>query len=78
MTEDLPAADETFNHFASVYFEFLFILCFYRCQCVVKLLEALPTVGEEVKDKTSRCAFYLSLLFKLARQKSITRKCESY
>lgn len=55
----------------------LYWVFFYRCQCVVKLLEALPTVGEEMRDKTSRCAFYLSLLFKLARQKSITRKCES-
>lgn len=53
------------------------VFFFYRCQCVVKLLEALPTVGEEMRDKTSRCAFYLSLVFKLARQKSITRKCES-
>nr|XP_046269206.1 DNA-directed RNA polymerase I subunit RPA49 [Scatophagus argus] len=44
------------------------------CLCVMKLLESIPTVGEEMRDKTSRCAFYLSLLLKLARQKSITRK----
>lgn len=45
-----------------------------RCQCVLKLLESLPVLGEEMRDKTSRCAFYLSLLFKLGRQKSISRK----
>lgn len=29
MTEDLAAASETFNHFSSVYFDFLFVLCFF-------------------------------------------------
>uniref|UniRef100_A0A671UER9 RNA polymerase I subunit E n=1 Tax=Sparus aurata TaxID=8175 RepID=A0A671UER9_SPAAU len=43
------------------------------CLCVVKLLENMPTVGD-TRDKTSRCAFYLSLLLNLARQKSISRK----
>lgn len=43
---------------------------------MLKLLESLPDLGEEMRDKTSRCAFYLSLLFKLGRQKSISRKCE--
>ncbi|XP_040001857.1 DNA-directed RNA polymerase I subunit RPA49 [Xiphias gladius] len=43
------------------------------CQCVVKHLEKMPTVGE-VKERVARCAFYLSLLLKLARQRSITRK----
>lgn len=55
----------------------LFLLCFHsRCLCVMKLLENMATIGEEMRDKMSRCAFYLSLLLKLARQKSITRKCE--
>ncbi|XP_070773875.1 DNA-directed RNA polymerase I subunit RPA49 [Enoplosus armatus] len=43
------------------------------CLCVVKHLENMATVGE-AGDKTARCAFFLSLLLKLARQKSITRK----
>ncbi|XP_070683983.1 DNA-directed RNA polymerase I subunit RPA49 [Pempheris klunzingeri] len=41
--------------------------------CVTKLLETMPAEGE-ARDKTTRCAFYLSLLLKLARQKSISRK----
>lgn len=44
------------------------------CLCVVKLLENMPTAVEEARDKTARCAFYLSMLLKLARQKNITRK----
>uniref|UniRef100_A0A3Q3WC12 Uncharacterized protein n=1 Tax=Mola mola TaxID=94237 RepID=A0A3Q3WC12_MOLML len=44
------------------------------CQCVLKLLENMPTVDEELREKISRCAFYISLLLKMARQKSITRK----
>ncbi|KAK2816990.1 hypothetical protein Q5P01_025181 [Channa striata] len=43
------------------------------CLSVVKHLENMPTEGE-ARDKIARCAFYLSLLLKLARQKSITRK----
>ncbi|KAI3353241.1 hypothetical protein L3Q82_019785 [Scortum barcoo] len=43
------------------------------CLCVVKLLENMPAEGE-AREKTARSAFYLSLLLKLARQKSITRK----
>ncbi|KAI4832218.1 hypothetical protein KUCAC02_015192 [Chaenocephalus aceratus] len=43
------------------------------CLSVVKHLENLPSVGE-ARDKISRCAFYLSLLLNLARQRSITRK----
>ncbi|XP_036950371.1 DNA-directed RNA polymerase I subunit RPA49 [Acanthopagrus latus] len=41
--------------------------------CVVKLLESMPTASD-TRDKTSRGAFYLSLLLNLARQKSISRK----
>ncbi|XP_044047609.1 DNA-directed RNA polymerase I subunit RPA49 [Siniperca chuatsi] len=41
--------------------------------CVVKHLENMATVGE-ARDKRARCTYYLSLLLKLARQKSITRK----
>ncbi|AWP05670.1 putative DNA-directed RNA polymerase I subunit RPA49 isoform 2 [Scophthalmus maximus] len=44
-----------------------------RCLCVVAHLENMPGVGE-ARDKVARCAFYLSLLLKLARQKSLTRK----
>ncbi|XP_041838925.1 DNA-directed RNA polymerase I subunit RPA49 [Melanotaenia boesemani] len=44
-----------------------------RNQCIIKHLENLATVGE-ARDKTSRCAFYLSMLLKLARQKNVTRK----
>nr|XP_020452660.1 DNA-directed RNA polymerase I subunit RPA49 isoform X2 [Monopterus albus] len=40
---------------------------------VVKHLESMPAVGE-ARDKIARCAFYLSLLLKMARQKSISRK----
>ncbi|XP_040891426.1 DNA-directed RNA polymerase I subunit RPA49 [Toxotes jaculatrix] len=41
--------------------------------CIVKHLENMPDVGE-ARDKVARCTFYLSLLLKLARQKSVTRK----
>ncbi|XP_058497134.1 DNA-directed RNA polymerase I subunit RPA49 [Solea solea] len=41
--------------------------------CVLKHLEKMPTL-DDARDKIVRCAFYLSLIFKLARQKSITRK----
>ncbi|XP_030580710.1 DNA-directed RNA polymerase I subunit RPA49 [Archocentrus centrarchus] len=44
-----------------------------RCLSVVKHLENLPTEAEN-RDKMARCSFYLSLLLKLAREKSITRK----
>ncbi|KAM6939925.1 DNA-directed RNA polymerase I subunit RPA49 [Xenentodon cancila] len=40
---------------------------------VVKHLENLPTVGKD-REKIARCAFYLSLLLKLSRQRSVTRK----
>ncbi|KAM4751489.1 LOW QUALITY PROTEIN: DNA-directed RNA polymerase I subunit RPA49 [Anableps anableps] len=40
---------------------------------VVKHLENMPAVGE-ARERTARCAFYLSLLLKLARQKNIPRK----
>ncbi|XP_037619721.1 DNA-directed RNA polymerase I subunit RPA49 [Sebastes umbrosus] len=43
------------------------------CLCVVKHLENMPTVGE-ARDNISRCAFYLSMLLKLARQRNINRK----
>ncbi|XP_047434599.1 DNA-directed RNA polymerase I subunit RPA49 [Mugil cephalus] len=43
------------------------------CLCVVRHLENLPTTGEE-REKMARCAFYLSMLLKLSRQKSINRK----
>ncbi|KAK5866063.1 hypothetical protein PBY51_020280 [Eleginops maclovinus] len=43
------------------------------CLCVVKHLENMPSLGE-ARDKISRCAFYLSMLLNLARQRSITRK----
>ncbi|KAM7008956.1 DNA-directed RNA polymerase I subunit RPA49 [Tautogolabrus adspersus] len=43
------------------------------CLSVLKFLENLPAEGE-ARDKTARCAFYLSLLLKLARLRSITRK----
>ncbi|KAF3852136.1 hypothetical protein F7725_005491 [Dissostichus mawsoni] len=46
------------------------------CLSVVKHLENLPSVGE-ARDKISRCAFYLSLLLNLARQRSITRKVQN-
>uniref|UniRef100_A0A8C2WAU2 RNA polymerase I subunit E n=1 Tax=Cyclopterus lumpus TaxID=8103 RepID=A0A8C2WAU2_CYCLU len=39
--------------------------------CVLKHLENMATVGE-ARDRVSRCAFYLSILLKLARQKYIT------
>ncbi|XP_019955935.2 DNA-directed RNA polymerase I subunit RPA49 [Paralichthys olivaceus] len=41
--------------------------------CVVKHLKNMPT-ADEARDKVACCTFYLSLLLKLARQKSITRK----
>ncbi|XP_056264870.1 DNA-directed RNA polymerase I subunit RPA49 [Pseudoliparis swirei] len=41
--------------------------------CVLKHLENMPTVGE-ARDRVLRCTFYLSMLFKLARQKFITNK----
>ncbi|TNN78749.1 DNA-directed RNA polymerase I subunit RPA49 [Liparis tanakae] len=41
--------------------------------CVLKHLDNMPTVGE-ARDRVSRCTFYLSMLFKLARQKFITNK----
>lgn len=44
--------------------------------CVAKHLENLPSSGD-AKEKIACCAYYLSLLLKLARQRSITRKCES-
>nr|XP_057935637.1 DNA-directed RNA polymerase I subunit RPA49 [Doryrhamphus excisus]XP_057935646.1 DNA-directed RNA polymerase I subunit RPA49 [Doryrhamphus excisus] len=40
---------------------------------VVKHLETLPSDGE-ARDKMACCAFYLSLLIKLSRQKSVSRK----
>ncbi|XP_059194248.1 DNA-directed RNA polymerase I subunit RPA49 isoform X2 [Centropristis striata] len=43
------------------------------CLCVLKHLENMPS-ADEARDKTTRCAFYLSMLLKLARQKSISRK----
>ncbi|XP_018551277.1 DNA-directed RNA polymerase I subunit RPA49 [Lates calcarifer] len=43
------------------------------CLCVVNHLEKMPAVGE-ARDKVARCTFYLSMLLKMARQKSITRK----
>ncbi|KAG8014821.1 DNA-directed RNA polymerase I subunit RPA49, partial [Nibea albiflora] len=43
------------------------------CLCVVKLLERIPAEGE-ARDKKSRCAFYISMLLKLGRQRSINRK----
>uniref|UniRef100_UPI003AAF0110 DNA-directed RNA polymerase I subunit RPA49 n=1 Tax=Centroberyx gerrardi TaxID=166262 RepID=UPI003AAF0110 len=43
------------------------------CLCVVKQLETLPS-DDEAREKRTRCTYYLSLLLKLARQKSITRK----
>ncbi|XP_027139087.1 DNA-directed RNA polymerase I subunit RPA49 [Larimichthys crocea] len=41
--------------------------------CVVRLLERMPAEGE-ARDKKSRCAFYISLLLKLQRQRSINLK----
>ncbi|XP_061568025.1 DNA-directed RNA polymerase I subunit RPA49 [Cololabis saira] len=43
------------------------------CLTVVKFLEKLPTMDKN-REETARCAFYLSLLLKLARQRSISRK----
>lgn len=56
----------------------LTFLSFYysRYLCVVKILENMPAAGEETRDKMSRCAYYLSLLLKLAGQKTVSRKCE--
>ncbi|XP_042340896.1 DNA-directed RNA polymerase I subunit RPA49 [Plectropomus leopardus] len=42
--------------------------------CVLKLLENMPSVEGEARDKTTRCAFYLLMLLKLAQQRSITKK----
>ncbi|CAG11183.1 unnamed protein product, partial [Tetraodon nigroviridis] len=44
------------------------------CLCVVKILENMQTAGEEMREKMARCAYYLSLLLKLAGQKNISRK----
>ncbi|XP_068607345.1 DNA-directed RNA polymerase I subunit RPA49 [Brachionichthys hirsutus] len=44
------------------------------CLCVVKVLEDMPAEDGAIRDKTSRCAFYLSLLLKLARLKNVTRQ----
>ncbi|XP_015231731.1 PREDICTED: DNA-directed RNA polymerase I subunit RPA49 [Cyprinodon variegatus] len=44
-----------------------------RCWSVVRHLENMPAVGE-AREKAARCAFYLSLLLKLARQKTVPRK----
>lgn len=41
----------------------------------MKHLENMPSASEP-REKTARCAFYLSLLIKLAHQKIVTRKCE--
>ncbi|KAM3864858.1 DNA-directed RNA polymerase I subunit RPA49 [Diretmus argenteus] len=43
------------------------------CFCVVTQLEHLPSEGE-AREKKARCAYYLSLLLKLARQKNISPK----
>ncbi|KAM4603465.1 DNA-directed RNA polymerase I subunit RPA49 isoform 2-T2 [Polymixia lowei] len=43
------------------------------CLCVLKQLESLPS-EDEAREKVTRCAYYLSLLLKLLRQRSITRK----
>uniref|UniRef100_A0A3Q2P825 RNA polymerase I subunit E n=1 Tax=Fundulus heteroclitus TaxID=8078 RepID=A0A3Q2P825_FUNHE len=40
---------------------------------VVRHLETMPTVGE-ARERTSRCAFYLSMLLKMARQKNVPHK----
>ena len=52
----------------------VFFLFYWRCLSVVKYLENLPTMGE-AGEKMARCAFYLSLLLQLARQKNVSRKC---
>ncbi|CAF89442.1 unnamed protein product, partial [Tetraodon nigroviridis] len=44
------------------------------CLCVVKILENMQTAGEEMREKMARCAYYLSLLLKLAGQKNVSRK----
>ncbi|XP_013887422.1 DNA-directed RNA polymerase I subunit RPA49 [Austrofundulus limnaeus] len=41
--------------------------------CVAEHLKNLPPEGE-AREKMARCAFYLSMLLKLARQRNITRK----
>uniref|UniRef100_A0A8C5IC30 RNA polymerase I subunit E n=1 Tax=Gouania willdenowi TaxID=441366 RepID=A0A8C5IC30_GOUWI len=43
------------------------------CLSVVEHLENLPASGE-LREKMSRCAFYLSLLLKMVRQKIVSRK----
>eukprot|EP00066_Takifugu_rubripes_P028428 XP_011617694.1 PREDICTED: DNA-directed RNA polymerase I subunit RPA49 [Takifugu rubripes] len=45
-----------------------------QCLCAVNILENMQTAGEEMRDKMSRCAYYLSLLLKLAQQKYVARK----
>ncbi|CAN9510433.1 unnamed protein product [Ophioblennius macclurei] len=42
-------------------------------QSVLRHLDNMPTT-EELREKTARCAFYLSMLLKLSRQRSISRK----
>ncbi|KAM9857612.1 DNA-directed RNA polymerase I subunit RPA49 isoform 2-T2 [Aulostomus maculatus] len=44
-----------------------------RSLSIMKHLENLPSAGED-REKIARCAFYLSLLLKLARQRNITHK----
>lgn len=44
-----------------------------RCLSVLHHLDNMPTASES-REKTTRCAFYLSLLLKMAKQRSITRK----
>uniref|UniRef100_A0A673C387 RNA polymerase I subunit E n=1 Tax=Sphaeramia orbicularis TaxID=375764 RepID=A0A673C387_9TELE len=43
------------------------------CLTVLSHLQNLPSVGE-AREKTARCAFYLSLLLRLARQKNMNGK----
>lgn len=43
------------------------------CLTVLSHLQNLPSVGE-AREKTARCAFYLSLLLKLGRQKNLNKK----
>uniref|UniRef100_A0A665WSD3 RNA polymerase I subunit E n=1 Tax=Echeneis naucrates TaxID=173247 RepID=A0A665WSD3_ECHNA len=43
------------------------------CLCVVEQLQKMPTEGEG-RDKVARCAFYLSMLLKLLKQRNLTRK----
>lgn len=55
---------------------FCYLFNYSRCLCAVKILENMQTAGEEMRDKMSRSAYYLSLLLKVARQKYIARKCK--